>query len=114
MLRKSSGDAMRHSAAAIARSIFLAPAAAIALMIGLAPAVRGVAAQAAPPTPAAPATGPVAAPAPSVPPPADSPAAGADAAARHAKRTACLKEAKAKKLLGAERTAYVKNCVGGY
>jgi hypothetical protein len=56
----------------------------------------------------------VGAPVDSVPPPADSPAAAADAAARHAKRTACLKEAKTKKLLGAERTAYVKNCVGGY
>ncbi len=34
------------------------------------------------------------------------------AAARHARRTACLKEARAKKLLGAQRTAFVKNCVG--
>jgi hypothetical protein len=36
---------------------------------------------------------------------------GSDAAARHAKRTACLKDAKAKKLVGANRTAYVKGCV---
>jgi hypothetical protein len=35
-----------------------------------------------------------------------------DAAARHAKRTACLKEAKTKKLVGAKRSAYVKNCLG--
>jgi len=47
---------------------------------------------------------------------AGSPAAGSpaappgDAAARHAKRTACLKEAKSKKLVGAEKNAFVKNC----
>jgi hypothetical protein len=33
-----------------------------------------------------------------------------DAAARHAKRAACLKEAKAKKLVGAEKTSFVKTC----
>jgi hypothetical protein len=84
---------------------------AIALMICLAPADWIVAAETDPPTPGAPGNAPAGVPAPSVPPPADSPAAAADAAARHAKRTACLKEAKSKKLLGAERTAYVKNCV---
>jgi hypothetical protein len=35
-----------------------------------------------------------------------------DAAAKHAKRTACLKNAKAKKLVGAQKTAFVKDCVG--
>ncbi len=35
-----------------------------------------------------------------------------DAPARHARRTACLKEAKTKKLVGAQRSAYVKNCMG--
>jgi hypothetical protein len=35
-----------------------------------------------------------------------------DAPARHIKRTACLKDAKTKKLVGAQRTAYVKDCVG--
>ena len=35
-----------------------------------------------------------------------------DAPARHARRTACLKEAKARKLVGARRTAYVKDCIG--
>jgi hypothetical protein len=49
------------------------------------------------PTPATPA----AAPAPVV----------NDAAAKHAKRTACLKEAKARKLVGAEKTAFLKNCI---
>ena len=59
-------------------------------------------------------------PAPDSPPPAaaprPAPAAGSsidnDAPARHARRTACLKDAKSKKLVGAQRDAYVKNCVG--
>jgi hypothetical protein len=33
-----------------------------------------------------------------------------DAAAKHAKRTACLKEARTKKLVGAQKTAYIKDC----
>ncbi|HUE10084.1 MAG TPA: hypothetical protein VMQ54_04065 [Steroidobacteraceae bacterium] len=45
------------------------------------------------------------------------PAAGTstdgDAAAKHAKRTACLKDAKAQKLVGAKKTAFVKDCVAG-
>jgi hypothetical protein len=41
---------------------------------------------------------------------APSSAAG-DAAVRHAKRTACLKESKARKLVGAEKTAFLKNCI---
>jgi hypothetical protein len=32
-------------------------------------------------------------------------------AAKHAKRTACLKEAKSKKLLGPDRTAFLKDCM---
>jgi hypothetical protein len=48
-------------------------------------------------------------PAPSTTP-ASMPAAG-DAAAKHAKRTACLKEIKAKKLVGAEKTAFLKSCI---
>jgi hypothetical protein len=59
-------------------------------------------------------------PAPASPPPAaaprPAPAAGSsidnDAPARHARRTACLKDAKSKKLVGVQRDAYVKNCVG--
>lgn len=35
----------------------------------------------------------------------------ADAAAKHAKRTACLKETKARKLVGADKTAYLKSCI---
>jgi hypothetical protein len=37
--------------------------------------------------------------------------ADGDAAAKHAKRTACLKNAKAKKLVGAQKTAFIKECV---
>jgi hypothetical protein len=63
-----------------------------------------------PPT-AAPPTVPTKAPATTAPaaPPADGFAAAA--AARHAKRTACLKEAKAKKLVGASKNAYVQDCL---
>ena len=34
-----------------------------------------------------------------------------DAAAKHAKRTACLKDAKTKKLVGAEKSAFLKDCI---
>jgi hypothetical protein len=51
-------------------------------------------------------------PAPSTATPASAATAG-DAAAKHAKRTACLKETKARKLLGAEKTAFLKDCIGG-
>ena len=34
-----------------------------------------------------------------------------EAAAKHAKRTACLKDAKAKKLLGADKSAFLKSCI---
>jgi hypothetical protein len=53
---------------------------------------------------------PKAVPAPAVPPSAPPPDAS-DAAARHAKRTACLKQAKAKKLVGAEKNSFIKDCV---
>jgi hypothetical protein len=66
----------------------------------ISPAMRsdapGAAAQAA----AAPGTGAPATPAPP-----------SDAAAKHAKRTACLKEAKTKKLVGADKTAFIKSCI---
>lgn len=46
-------------------------------------------------------------------PAAAAPAAppSADAAAKHAKRTACLKDAKAKKLVGAEKNSFLKACI---
>jgi hypothetical protein len=56
----------------------------------------------------APTSAPAAASATAVSSPA--PVAG-DAAAKHLKRTACLKEAKTKKLLGAEKTAFLKSCI---
>jgi hypothetical protein len=34
-----------------------------------------------------------------------------DAAAKHVKRTACLRETRAKKLVGAEKTAFLKSCI---
>jgi hypothetical protein len=45
------------------------------------------------------------APVPASGPPPD------DAAVKHAKRTACLKDAKAKKLVGAQKAAFLKHCV---
>jgi hypothetical protein len=40
-------------------------------------------------------------------------AAGAqsDAAEKHAKRTACLKDAKSRKLVGPQKTAFLKDCM---
>jgi|HubBroStandDraft_6_1064221.scaffolds.fasta_scaffold2518928_1 hypothetical protein len=67
---------------------------------------------------AVPGNSPAKAPTPaSLPPPAPQKSAAAapidnDAPARHARRTACLKEAKTKKLVGAQRNAYVKDCTG--
>jgi hypothetical protein len=60
------------------------------------------------PKPAAPA----ASPASSSSAAANADAFAAQAAARHAKRTECLKEAKTKKLVGANKDAYIKDCVG--
>lgn len=74
-------------------------AAAVGLSLGLFQAV-GIAA-----TPSAPVATPVATAPASLEP------GSSDAAAKHAKRTACLKEAKTKKLVGAEKNAYVKNCI---
>ena len=34
-----------------------------------------------------------------------------DAAARHVKRTGCLKDAKARKLIGAEKATFLKTCI---
>jgi hypothetical protein len=94
---------MRFSAGAIALTICLMPAA--GEMAGAAPEDPTD-------TPApAPAPAPVPAPAPASAPGEQDSGANSDAAARHAKRTACLKSAKAKKLLGADKTAFIKNCV---
>jgi hypothetical protein len=43
--------------------------------------------------------------------PGSSATGSSDAAAKHAKRTACLKDAKTKKLVGADKTTYLKNCM---
>jgi hypothetical protein len=49
-------------------------------------------------------------PAPSTTTPVSSTAV--DAAAKHARRTACLQETKGRKLVGAEKTAFLKECIG--
>jgi len=91
---------MRLSVATVALSICLWPLAG-AQLLAMSPSYA-----AAPPTAAAPPS----AAAPSAPP--DGGGASADAAAAlHTKRTACLKQAKAKKLVGAQKTAFIKDCV---
>jgi len=47
---------------------------------------------------------------PSAAPPSAAQVANDDAA-KHAKRRACLKDAKTRKLIGAEKTAFLKNCL---
>jgi hypothetical protein len=84
-----------------------------AVCLCLAPVAGGFAAPPAPladaPPAAVPATG---VPAAAKPSPAAAPApSSGDAAAKHAKRTACLKEAKAKKLVGADKTSFLKTCI---
>ena len=76
--------------------------AAAALSVTLLLSVAGVAAELPAPRGSAGAQGPV----------TDTVAGGADAAAKHAKRTACLKDAKFKKLLGPDKSAFIKRCIG--
>jgi hypothetical protein len=88
---------------------FSVPAAAVSLCLiplGMVPAGP----------PGAPQPAAAAAPANTAPAPAakTSEATASDAAVRHAKRTACLKEAKAKKLVGADKNSYIKDCLAGH
>jgi hypothetical protein len=100
---------MRLSVATVALSICLWPLAG-AQLLAMSPSYAAAPpTAAAPPSAAAPSAPPSAA-APSAPP--DGGGASADAAAAlHTKRTACLKQAKAKKLVGAQKTAFIKDCV---
>jgi hypothetical protein len=43
--------------------------------------------------------------------PASTAPVSGDAAAKHAKRTVCLKSAKTKKLVGADKTSFLKSCI---
>ena len=73
-------------------------------------AFAGGAAWTAPPAPSA---APPAAVSPATPvSAASSSSADNEAAARHAKRTACIKQARAKKLVGAQKTTYINGCIG--
>jgi hypothetical protein len=85
---------------------FYLPAAALSLCIM--PMSVMLAAPPAAPKPVA----PTATPAPNSSAAANADAFAAQAAARHARRTECLKEAKTKKLVGANKDTYVKDCVG--
>jgi hypothetical protein len=112
---------MRFSIVAAAVCLCLAPvaggfAAAPPAPLADAPAVvpaTGVPATGVPAT-GVPATGVAATgvPAAAKPSPAAAPApSSGDAAAKHAKRTACLKDAKSKKLVGADKTSFLKTCI---
>jgi hypothetical protein len=70
--------------------------------LSMTPAAPPSVAQPAAPT-KAPATVPTSAP--------TSESFAAAAAARHARRTACIKETKAKKLVGSNKNAYIKDCL---
>jgi hypothetical protein len=117
---------MRFSIVAAAVCLCLAPvaggfAAAPPAPLADAPAVvpaTGVPATGVPatgvPATGVPATGVAATgvPAAAKPSPAAAPApSSGDAAAKHAKRTACLKDAKSKKLVGADKTSFLKTCI---
>jgi hypothetical protein len=67
-------------------------------------------APAAPPSTAAPAVAASATPSATASTAASAASSG-DAAAKHAKRTACLKDAKTKKLVGPEKTSFLKSCI---
>jgi hypothetical protein len=89
---------------------------AAAVCLSLSPLMSGFAAAPAlstdaPGTAAPAATVPATANVPAAPNPAPAPAPSGDAAAKHAKRTACLKDAKAKKLVGAEKTEFLRSCM---
>lgn len=86
------------------RSLLAVITACLALFI-----VGVAAASGSPPQSAA--VGPSAA-APTTNPAPSGASAGSDDAAKHAKRTNCLKEAKAKKLVGAQKASFVKDCLG--
>jgi hypothetical protein len=90
------GITMRFSLVAAAACLCLLPLA--SGFSAMPPAQRADAPGAAAPAAAAPGAAAPAAP-------------SGDAAAKHAKRTACLKDAKAKKLVGADKTSFLKNCI---
>jgi len=83
---------------------------AAAVCLGLAPVAGGLAAA----PPAQLADVPAVMPATAKPSPAPATAPSSDAAAKHAKRTACLKDAKTKKLVGADKTSFLKSCIAAH
>ncbi|MEA3198075.1 MAG: hypothetical protein QOF32_2127 [Gammaproteobacteria bacterium] len=94
---------MRFSAVAAAVCLSLLPVA--CSFAAAPPALHGDAPGTVAPGSNAPGTATPAAAAAAASPPSS------DAAAKHAKRTACLKAVKAKKLVGAEKTSFLKDCI---
>jgi hypothetical protein len=79
------------------------------------PAPPSAASRSPAPTPLSPpaASSPKTAPArPSVAAPSKAPTPADNEAAKHAKRTACLGQARVRKLVGAQKTAFMKDCIG--
>jgi hypothetical protein len=88
---------------------FLLPA--VAFLLALSAVAGWGRASAASPSPAPPgAAMPGAAPA--KPGSAAAGSSADDAAAKHAKRTACINQARARKLVGAQKTAFIQSCIG--
>jgi hypothetical protein len=83
---------------------------AVALLIALSAIAGGLSWAASAPPATVPPTPAAATPAPA--PAGGTSSADNEAAARHAKRTACINQARAKKLVGAQKTAYLKSCIG--
>jgi hypothetical protein len=81
---------------------------AVALLIALSAIAGGLSWAASAPPATVPPTPAAATPAPA----GGTSSADNEAAARHAKRTACINQARAKKLVGAQKTAYLKSCIG--
>lgn len=92
--------------------LFPLPARAVSLCFMLLPSVVWAVAPAAAARGHSTSTAPAAAPATRAPAAQVTPEGSTtDAAARHAKRRACLQQAKSKKLLGAHRAAFIKDCI---
>jgi hypothetical protein len=85
---------------------------AVALLIALSAIAGGLSWAASAPPATVPPTPAAATPAPAPAPAGGTSSADNEAAARHAKRTACINQARAKKLVGAQKTAYLKSCIG--
>jgi hypothetical protein len=89
---------------------FLLPA--VAFLLALSALATWDLASAASPSTAPAGAAPPTAAAPAKPGNAATGSSADDAAAKHAKLTACIHQARAKKLVGSQKTAFIKGCIG--